>query len=872
MAFDGTLKFDTAIDKSGFESGVGSLVSLAKKGMQVCTAAVTATSGAMVALGGYAINVGKNFESSMAQVIATMGITKETVQDGVNSYELLKEAAAAAGEATVFSASEAADALNYLALAGYDAAQAADALPAVLNLAAAGGMDLAYASDLATDAMAALGIEANKTNLTRFGDEMAKTASKANTSVSQLGEAILTVGGTAKSLAGGTTELNAALGILANRGIKGSEGGTALRNIILALSAPTDKAAAAMEELGVNAFDAEGNLRPLNEVFKDLDSSLSGMSEGEKTQILNEIFNKVDLKSAQAMLAGCGDEFDELTAALDSCDGAMQQMADTMNDTLEGDIKSLESKAEAFGIAIYENMNAPLRELAQLGGQYISQLTSSFKEGGFEGLASSFGDILGDAVTRIAEFLPDIVSMGKDVVLSLADGITENIDTISGCALEVAGAFITAYAQLLPKLYEIAAKALNSVAKGITDNLPQIKQTARQFIIDLTDSLTTNLPILIEAAAELVSALAELIADNTDVLLDGALQVLEVLASCLLDNIDVLVDAAVGLVLALAEYISDNSQELAETAISLVKEVVNVLIENAPELLAAALVLFGAVLEAVYTVFEEILTEIGDSISEIGETLGEGAMDAVQSVGEWFSELPSEIAQGLSDVLYDIGDWGSDLLIAGRDAAKELVGSISDKIGELPDKMVEIGKELVEGIWDGIKSAKDWLFDKISDFGDDIIDGAKEIFDINSPSRRMRDEVGEPIAEGIGVGMNENIPRIGRDAVRALEGISPEISVKALPEIDSSAFEALRVHSAHADAVFADSAPVSEITNNVWNYSTEKPSPEDVRPIELHAQFVVGEEVVAEGVAVIASDNIDRQQGVTVKLKERSLA
>ena len=277
MAFDGTLKFDTAIDQSGFQSGLSGLGSLAKRGFGAVINSVTTVGKGLVELGAKAIEVGSGFEKSMAQVIATMGITKDTVQDGVNSYDLLKEAAAAAGESTTFSASEAADALNYLALAGYSAQQAADALPAVLDLAAAGGLDLAYASDLATDAMSALGIEATGENLTRFGDEMAKTASKANTSVGQLGEAILTVGGTAKSLAGGTTELNAALGVLANRGIKGSEGGTALRNIILALSAPTDKAAKALAGLGVEAFDAEGNMRPLNDIFKDLDSALSGM-------------------------------------------------------------------------------------------------------------------------------------------------------------------------------------------------------------------------------------------------------------------------------------------------------------------------------------------------------------------------------------------------------------------------------------------------------------------------------------------------------------------------------------------------------------------------------------------------------------------
>lgn len=796
MAFDGTLKFDTAIDKSGFESGVGSLVSLAKKGMELCNTAITKTSGAMVALGKSSLEAYADYEQLSGGIQTLFSTTQKSFG------ELCNEMLAQGASIDEFEAK-----WHEYNQGVYDAME---------NAAAAfktAGMSQNQYMETVTSFSAAL--------IASLGGDTVKAAEIADMAIIDMADNANKMGSSMESIQ------NAYQGFA-------KQNYTMLDNL----------------KLGYG-----GTQKEMQRLLKDAEA-ISGI--------------QYDISSYADVV--------EAIHVIQTEMGITGTTAKEASETISGSLAAAKAAWEnlLIGIADFEEQDAE-----KLLGDFVESVAVAADNittwiypiiGTMRDLAPSIGGILGDAVTKIAEFLPDIVSMGKDVVLSLADGITENIDTISGCALEVAGAFITAYAQLLPKWYEIAAKALNSVAKGITDNLPQIKQTARQLIIDLTDSLTTNLPILIEAAAELVSALAELIADNTDVLLDGALQVLEVLASCLLDNIDVLVEAAVGLVLALAEYISDNAQELAETAIFLVKEVVNVLIENAPELLAAALVLFGAVLEALYTILEEIILEIDDSITEIGETLGEGAMDAVQSVGEWFSELPSEIAQGLSDVLYDIGDWGSDLLIAGRDAAKELVGSISDKIGELPDKMVEIGKELVEGIWDGIKSAKDWLFDKISDFGDDIIDGAKEIFDINSPSRRMRDEVGEPIAEGIGVGMNENIPRIGRDAVRALEGISPEISVKALPEIDSSAFEALRVHSAHADAVFAESAPVSEITNNVWNYSTEKPSPEDVRPIELHAQFVVGEEVVAEGVAVIASDNIDRQQGVTVKLKERSLA
>ena len=362
MANDGSVIIDIEGDSSKFKSalsGLGSIASTALKGVTTAVAAVTT---AVAGVATAAVKVGSGFESSMSQVAATMGLTVEDIRNGSEEFELLSQAAKDAGATTAFSASEAADALNYLALAGYDAATSADVLPSVLNLAAAGGLDLAYASDLATDAMAALGIEASSANLTEFGDKMAKTASKANTSVGQLGEAILTVGGTAKSLAGGTTELNAALGVLANRGIKGAEGGTALRNVILALSAPTDKAADAMSALGLEVYDAAGNMRPLNEVFRDLDSALSGMTEGEKTKVLNEIFNKVDLKSAQALLAGCGEEFDNLAAAIDDSAGAMQNMADTQLDNLQGDITIMKSALEGLGIGVYENLQAPLRD------------------------------------------------------------------------------------------------------------------------------------------------------------------------------------------------------------------------------------------------------------------------------------------------------------------------------------------------------------------------------------------------------------------------------------------------------------------------------------------------------------------------------
>ena len=274
---DGTLMFGTGIDNSGFTSGVNNLQAAANVALgNIAADMVNQVSSAAAQIPQQVIAVGSGYEASMSQVAATMGITS-----AAKEFELLSAAAKEAGNSTKFSAAESSMALNYLALAGYDAEKSIAALPTVLNVAAAGGIDLASASDMITDAMSALGLETSQ--MSTFADQLAVTSQKSNTSVSQLGEAILTVGGTAKTLSGGVTEMNTALGILADNGIKGSEGGTMLRNVILSLSAPTSTAAEALDNLGVTAFDATGAMRPLQDTFADLDTALSTLSDQRKT-------------------------------------------------------------------------------------------------------------------------------------------------------------------------------------------------------------------------------------------------------------------------------------------------------------------------------------------------------------------------------------------------------------------------------------------------------------------------------------------------------------------------------------------------------------------------------------------------------------
>lgn len=340
---------------------------------------ITKRVSAPVAAGlGAAVKVTMDFDSAMSQVAATMGKTNADLEKvNVTSGDFsgtLRDLAVEMGSKTAFSATEAAEALNYMALAGYSAQESADMLPGVLSLAAAGNMDLAQASDMVTDSQTALGLSAEETKT--LIDQMAKTSSKSNTSVEQLGEAILTVGGTAKSMAGGTEELNAVLGVLADNGIKGSEGGTILRNTLLSLGSPTDKAAKQLEALGVSVYDAEGNMKDMRELMPELAGALDGLTGEERTKALSAIFNKRDLKGVNALLSTSTERWGELGTAIEESGGAAEQMADTQLDNLGGSLTILKSALEGAAINIGEQLVPAIKTVAE----WITALVAKFNE------------------------------------------------------------------------------------------------------------------------------------------------------------------------------------------------------------------------------------------------------------------------------------------------------------------------------------------------------------------------------------------------------------------------------------------------------------------------------------------------------------
>lgn len=694
---DGKLTFDTKLNTDGIKNGLSNVGSVASKALGLTAKAVGSVSAGLSAGAIASVKFGSNFEAAMSGVAATMGMTSTEINNGSADYERLKQAAKDAGATTKFSASQAAEALNYMALAGYDVDESIATLPTVLNLAAAGGMDLATASDMVTDSMSALGDMAGTAD--SFVDKMAKTSQKSNTSVAQLGEAILTVGGTAKSMAGGVDEMNTVLGILADNGIKGAEGGTTLRNMILSLSAPTDTASAKMEELGLSVFDAEGKMRPMNDVFNDLNDILSTMTEGEQTQVLNTIFNKVDLKSVNALLANSGERFDELSGYIADCDGAAANMADTMNNNLQGSVTILQSALEGLGIAVYEQMEEPLKEAVKVGNGYIDELSAALKENGPDGLVSALGQILADIALRATEFAPQLIELAVQLIKELAQGIIDN----------------------LPEMMEAAGKIADAILDGIGDLCPALDP-----VIDAIKMLADNMDILTPIVISLTAAfVAWKIAISIVELINGVKAAMEgltlaekaaelaqkLLNATMLANPFVLIVTLIAGLVAAFIYFWNTSESFREFWIGLwenIKEAVSNALDAVVTFFTETIPNFIQNIVDWFNELPERLTEWGENVYE---TVTTAVQNTIESVVQFFSELPNKIAYCLGFCIGKIIKFGIDIVNWAITELPKFVDSVIKFFAELPGKA-----------WKWLANA----ISKVSEFGSNLIKKGKE--------------------------------------------------------------------------------------------------------------------------------------------------
>lgn len=518
MAYDGTLKFDTSIDSKGFQSGIDGIGSIAEKGLKATGAILAGTATAIGAIGAASVKVGSDFEASMSKVAAISGATGDDLK-------ALTDKAKEMGATTKFSASESADALQYMAMAGWKTEDMLNGLEGIMNLAAASGEDLATTSDIVTDALTAFGLSAEDS--THFADVLAQASSNANTNVGMMGETFKYVAPVAGALGYTAEDTALAIGLMANSGIKASQAGTSLRSIMSRMAKPTKEVQGAMDKLGVSLTDSNGNMKSLNEVMGDLRNGFAGLSEAEAAEMAAALGGQEAMSGLLAIVNASDDDFDKLSDAIYSCDGAAKRMADTMNDNLQGQITILKSGLEGLGISLYENMEAPLKEVVKEAQNMVQQLQDAFNNGGLDEVVSTVGDIFAQIVEKAASAAPDLIDVASDMIQSFLTGINNNLPEIASAGVDIVTSLGSALIENTGLLWSTGVALLAEVLSGLADNMPQLVESAKDALSQFGYALVEYAPSIGESAAKIVSYLASAVIENLPQIIEVGKQIVQ---------------------------------------------------------------------------------------------------------------------------------------------------------------------------------------------------------------------------------------------------------------------------------------------------------------------------------------------------------
>lgn len=345
-----------------------------KAAFKAVAAAATTAATAVTAVTAASVSVGSSFEAQMSTVQAISGASRK-------DFEKLNDLAKELGASTQFTATEAGQAMEYMAMAGWKTEDMLQGMQGVLNLAASSGEDLATTSDIVTDAMTALGMKADEVE--HFADVLAAAATNSNTNVSMMGETFQYAASLAGAMNYSIEDVAIAIGLMANSGIKASDAGTALRKIF---AETTEGAQVSGKELGnytIKTQNADGSMRDLKSVIEDLRMAFSKMTEAEKVANAEAIAGKTAMSGLLAIVNASETDYEKLEGAIYNCTGAAEKMADIRLDNLKGDLTIAQSAAEGLGIQIYEGINEPMRAVVQSATELIGEIGENLADSGF---------------------------------------------------------------------------------------------------------------------------------------------------------------------------------------------------------------------------------------------------------------------------------------------------------------------------------------------------------------------------------------------------------------------------------------------------------------------------------------------------------
>ena len=457
---DGKVVIETGLDSSGIEQGLKKLGGITKKGLKVAATAVAGTSVALAGVATVAIKTGSDFEAQMSRVKAISGATEQ-------EFAKLKEQAIELGADTAFSSGQAAEGMENLAAAGFTTNEILEAMPGLLDLAAASGEELSNSSDIAASTLRGFGLAAE--DVGHVADVLAENANRTNSSVAETGEAMKYIAPLARAAGISMEETAAAIGIMANAGIQGGQAGTTLRGALSRLSRPTEDMQEAMSELGVSFYDSEGKMLSLTDQVDVLGKAMEGMTDEQKNNYLVTLYGQEALSGMLALINEGPESLESLTKAYTTCDGSAKKAAETMQDNLKGAVEQLSGSAESLGIVFYESVSDNLKNAAVVATDSINEITDAFNNGGLDKAIETAGDEFAGLATKAAEHAPDMVDTAVSFIQSFAQGVIDNREEILNAAEETVRAFVGGIAKILP-----ASEGIEDAGETVIDTMDNV--------------------------------------------------------------------------------------------------------------------------------------------------------------------------------------------------------------------------------------------------------------------------------------------------------------------------------------------------------------------------------------------------------------
>lgn len=762
------------------------------KALQGVGAAMTAgITVPVVALGKQAIQTGMDFQASMSKVKALSGAT-------ASDMEKLEATAREMGATTIYSAKDAADALGYMALAGWDANQSMSALPGVLNLAAASGMDLAQASDMVTDYLSAFGESADQAG--RMADVLAYAQGNSNTTTEQLGMAFKNCAANANAFGLDIEQTTALLGKLSDQGLKGSEAGTALTATFRDITQKMKNGAIQIGNTSVKVQDANGNFRSMTDILTDVASATNGMGDAQKSAALMGTFTADSIKALNILLQSGSGNIEDFEKALRSADGTAQEMADTMNDNLKGDMAELQSAFEEMCLTLNEKLEPALRFIVQS----VTNLVNWFSKlpapilsvimalAGFVALLGPLALIVGTVMASFTK-LREACVMLKALFLLISGPIIGALETA------MIGIYVFIMDSVVPALTSLWGVLMsNPIVLVITAIVALVAgfiylwnncEGFREFWINLWEIIKTS-------CMNAWNAVVNFFTTTMPQWFNSVIQWIQQLPGQIWYWLVYCVTYA-------ALWVAQMKQKAIQAGIQFVQGAIQY-IQTLPS--------------RVWNWLVNTVTKAITWSSQMVSKARQAGKQFVSNVINFIQTLPSRVWTWLISTISKVINFVSQMGQKGAQAARTFVTNIVNGLAGLPGKMISIGSNIVSGIISGITGAASNLFNTMKNLASNAVAAAKRNLKIQSPSRVFASEVGKFIPEGISLGIETNADSVYKTLRNLSDNLTSNINVSDLMDSMNIRTSDININNKNSNAGLIEN--VKELIETVKSNST----------------------------------------------------